>query len=791
MGNLFVELLDVVEQTSHAVRCIGRRDLQVAGNLPEATFQSLHVAQRMAAGDRLNPANARSDSAFTDDLEEADVARTRNVRAAAQLFAGSNGQHAHGVAVLFAEEHHGSALLRGFQLHDGSVGCGIGKNLGVHQAFDLGHLRRRHAHAVCEVEARALRTDQGTFLLNVASQHFAQRFVHQMGGAVVAHDVLAPLCIHLGNQGIAHAQFALQHRAVVAKHIGLNLQGVVHGNAAGGVPKFTGVAHLAATFGVEGGVIEHDDGIYASRHAVNWASIYIERRDLAVLAHQVFIAVEGGGRSGVAQALRHLELAGFACALLLLFQQHIEAGFVDADAALPADVAGEVHGEAVGVMQFEGGVAVHALAGGQGAFQDFHAVGNGAEEALFFLLQHFRHASLGLAQLRVGLAHLLDQGGNQLVEEGRAGAELVAVPDGAPGNAAQHVAAPCVARNDAVAHRETAGANVVGNDLEARAAGVAVARTSGIHSLLGGGQQGGEQVNFVVAVHMLQHGGQAFQAHAGVDAGLGQLVHHTVFGAVELHEDVVPDLDVAVAVLLRRAGRAAGHVGTVVVKDLGAGAAGAGVAHHPEVVGHVAAALVVADAHDALGGQADVLQPNVVSLVVFGVHRGPELVGRQLEVDGEQFPGVGDGVLLEVVAEAEVAQHFEEGVVACGVADVVQVVVLAAGADALLAGGGAAVGALVKAQEHVLELVHACVGEQQGRVVARHHGRAGHDGVAFGLEVLQEGGADLGGFHGRLWLSGCDGAAARVRLCSCNQEFSRCKTSPACRQPSMMPACCE
>jgi hypothetical protein len=69
--------------------------------------------------------------------------------------------------------------------------------------------------------------------------------------------------------------------------------------------------------------------------------------------------------------------------------------------------------------------------------------------------------------------------------------------------------------------------------------------------------------------------------------------------------------------------------------------------------------------------------------------------------------------------------------------------VLAAGADALLAGGGAAVGALVEAQEDVLELVHARVGEQQRRVVARHHGAAGHHGVALALEELQEGGADL------------------------------------------------
>ena len=47
---------------------------------------------------------------------------------------------------------------------------------------------------------------------------------------------------------------------------------------------------------------------------------------------------------------------------------------------------------------------------------------------------------------------------------------------------------------------------------------------------------------------------------------------------VDLHEDEVPDLDVAVAVGLGRAGRPALHLGPVVVEDLRARAARAGVA---------------------------------------------------------------------------------------------------------------------------------------------------------------------------------------------------------------------
>ncbi len=73
-----------------------------------------------------------------------------------------------------------------------------------------------------------------------------------------------------------------------------------------------------------------------------------------------------------------------------------------------------------------------------------------------------------------------------------------------------------------------------------------------------------------------------------------------------------------------------------------------------------------------------------------------------------------------------------------GVADRIEVVVLATGAQAALHVGRAHVAALLRAQEHVLELDHAGIGEQQGRVVARHKRRRGHDGVALPTEEFQE-----------------------------------------------------
>ena len=113
--------------------------------------------------------------------------------------------------------------------------------------------------------------------------------------------------------------------------------------------------------------------------------------------------------------------------------------------------------------------------------------------------------------------------------------------------------------------------------------------------------------------------------------------------------------------------------------------------------------------------------------------REREPVGR-----GDQLHRVGDGLLLEIIAEGKIAEHFEEGVVAIGEADIFEVVVLAAGANAFLAGGGAVVVALLEAEEDVLELVHAGVGEKQSGIVGGDERRTAHDFVAALFEEAQK-----------------------------------------------------
>ena len=60
----------------------------------------------------LDAAHARGHAALAHHLEQADVAGAQHVRAATELAAGADVEHAHRVAIFLAEQHHRAGLLR-------------------------------------------------------------------------------------------------------------------------------------------------------------------------------------------------------------------------------------------------------------------------------------------------------------------------------------------------------------------------------------------------------------------------------------------------------------------------------------------------------------------------------------------------------------------------------------------------------------------------------------------------------------------------------------------------------
>jgi hypothetical protein len=113
-----------------------------------------------------------------------------------------------------------------------------------------------------------------------------------------------------------------------------------------------------------------------------------------------------------------------------------------------------------------------------------------------------------------------------------------------------------------------------------------------------------------------------------------------VLELLELHEDEVPDLDEPVAVLVRAARRAAPDVIAVIVEDLGARAARAGIAHLPEIVGG-------RDADDPVVGQAGDLLPEIEGLVVGVIDRDQQLVLGRCRNPSSPGPRQGDRLSLK------------------------------------------------------------------------------------------------------------------------------------------------
>ena len=81
------------------------------------------------------------------------------------------------------------------------------------------------------------------------------------------------------------------------------------------------------------------------------------------------------------------------------------------------------------------------------------------------------------------------------------------------------------------------------------------------------------------------------------------------------------------------------------------------------------------------------------------------------------------------------------------IADVLEIVMLSAGAQTTLHVRGADVASLIDAKKDILELHHAAVGEQQRRIVGGDERCRRHDRVSIRREILEKGAADVGCFH--------------------------------------------
>ena len=123
-------------------------------------------------------------------------------------------------------------------------------------------------------------------------------------------------------------------------------------------------------------------------------------------------------------------------------------------------------------------------------------------------------------------------------------AEQIGVADGPAHDAAQHVAAVLVGREDAVADQERGASGRGRRGSAARRPARASRCRVDAGRLLGRAvEQPDELVGLPDRVDALEHRHDALEPRAGVDRRLGQRHLRAVGRLVELHEDEVPDLD--------------------------------------------------------------------------------------------------------------------------------------------------------------------------------------------------------------------------------------------------------
>ena len=160
-----------------------------------------------------------------------------------------------------------------------------------------------------------------------------------------------------------------------------------------------------------------------------------------------------------------------------------------------------------------------------------------------------------------------------------------------------------------------------------------------------------------------------------------------------------------------------------------AGATGAGLTHHPEVVLFVS----VNDVDGRIeAGSFKFRSPEAPCLLVAGggvagcgvVDGRVEAGCREFPAVNDQFPCPVDGFLFKIVTKRPIPEHFEECVVVGIEADIIEIIVFPSGADAFLSIGSAQVRTgdgsrplrcvrRFLSQEEGNELVHARIREKQ------------------------------------------------------------------------------
>ena len=352
----------------------------------------------------------------------------------------------------------------------------------------------------------------------MCTQNLTQGLVNQVGCGVVGLAGVTLVSIHAGHHGslgVLGQLLGNVHRQTVL------LLGVNYIDCLEFAYNHALVTYLAAHLCIERGLVQDNLVDYtalllylavAQDGCLVFSEIITYKLGLTLTEHYPVTVLYGGGITGAGLLLAHLL---------------IELVNVGAHAVLTQYEFGKVKRESVGIVQGECAYSAYlCLAGslgiGHNLVKQFDTGVKGAQERLLLLNDYLLYECLLGVQLGISVTHVVNEHGQQLVEECLLLAqERVGVTYCTAQYAANHVTGLGIGWQLAVGNRECNGADVVGNYAHGYVNLL-------ILSVLKAGQStylldyGLEHVGVIVGLLALQGAYQTLKSHTGIDYLGGQ-----------------------------------------------------------------------------------------------------------------------------------------------------------------------------------------------------------------------------------------------------------------------------
>ena len=529
--------------------------------------------------------------AFGDDRERPDLRGRAHVGAAAELAREAGDfDHADDLAVLLPEEHHRTELPRLLDRRQERVHREVLEHPLVDDLLHALALLRAHRLRVGEVEAQLVGPHCRAGLAHVVAEDLLKRLVQEVCRRVVGHRREAHLPGDAGLDPLARGEplSPEDERLVLAE--------AERGRELGALPVGLDpalVAHLPAPVGIEGRLPQLcEEGAVAE--ILEGADL---REHLGLLPAEE-LRLEAGLAREVPSSLQLALLPSRPRDLAVLLHEPLEPVLVDRVPALARELLGQLDREAVRRREREC-ILGRDVSLGRDLVEELHPARKRLREPLFLRAKRFADRLPVRLELRIPLAHLLDDDvrkSPQVFEP-----DLPRLLDSAADDAPEDVAAALVRGHDAVGYEAGHPAPVVGEHaVRLRRHLVRVPGDAAL--LLDPGHDRLVAVGLVdrPGGHFLHDRGQPLEAHARVDVLLRKRRQRPVGLELVLHEDEVPELEEAVAARTR--GRAAGIAAPVLLApvevDLRVGPARPRPADRPEV-------LAAREGDDPLARDAD------------------------------------------------------------------------------------------------------------------------------------------------------------------------------------------